>query len=565
MVIERLNHIIPGTRKVRFDDRLTTVLKGELPQGSAAAQQWRQIVDLLAQQPDDLSAAGARAGLIRLSELRGRVPPADRLESVRALGGRLRSVPLLVLLCGDEEPVARAAVEAMAFDEAQWREVAPLLPPSVTALLPDRLRVAASGELGTAKNTAKDRANRPNETSPRAEQEAAPTAEATGEPSQIRQIVTRISDYQQQRSANNKSRLKALQTEAQPPIGIFRFSTDPDGVIDRAEGLPEGAIVGTEIGIPAVDDGPGPDAAGAAAFQQRRPLQNNRMRLLGLPAIAGDWRITARPSFSESSGRFEGYRGTMRRPDLGEMPLARESEAGLDQTRIQQFTHELRTPLNAIIGFSEIIEQQLFGPVATGYREIASEIREEARHLLVAIDDMHTFASAGHQRGEGDHAATDARQLLRQVADRLQRLTDRKAMHLSIVQAEQVPDFAGEPEILERLFTRLLSACIAACETGEDLQAGLQTMPGGEAANIFWIDRPGSTRNVSEDDLLNLSRETDSEEGGGALLGLGFSFRLVRNLAQSLNGQLQIVPERFVLTLPAVRHSRQGEQERECD
>jgi len=52
-------------------------------------------------------------------------------------------------------------------------------------------------------------------------------------------------------------------------------------------------------------------------------------------------------------------------------------------------SHELRTPLNAIIGFSEIIERQLLGPVGTDqYQDYARDINESGRHLLQLINDI---------------------------------------------------------------------------------------------------------------------------------------------------------------------------------
>jgi len=52
-------------------------------------------------------------------------------------------------------------------------------------------------------------------------------------------------------------------------------------------------------------------------------------------------------------------------------------------------SHELRTPLNAIIGFSEIIENELLGPVGTStYRDYARDINDSGRHLLTLINDI---------------------------------------------------------------------------------------------------------------------------------------------------------------------------------
>ena len=56
---------------------------------------------------------------------------------------------------------------------------------------------------------------------------------------------------------------------------------------------------------------------------------------------------------------------------------------------LANMSHELRTPLNAIIGFSEIMESGLFGPLGdTKYNEYCRDIRESGRYLLDVINDI---------------------------------------------------------------------------------------------------------------------------------------------------------------------------------
>ena len=52
-------------------------------------------------------------------------------------------------------------------------------------------------------------------------------------------------------------------------------------------------------------------------------------------------------------------------------------------------SHELRTPLNAVIGFSEIMQSEVFGPLGhERYREYAGDIRNSGAHLLSLINDI---------------------------------------------------------------------------------------------------------------------------------------------------------------------------------
>ena len=56
---------------------------------------------------------------------------------------------------------------------------------------------------------------------------------------------------------------------------------------------------------------------------------------------------------------------------------------------LANMSHELRTPLNAIIGFSEIMEAAMFGPLgAEKYNEYSRHIRESGQYLLDVINDV---------------------------------------------------------------------------------------------------------------------------------------------------------------------------------
>lgn len=56
---------------------------------------------------------------------------------------------------------------------------------------------------------------------------------------------------------------------------------------------------------------------------------------------------------------------------------------------LANMSHELRTPLNAIIGFSELMEQQVLGPLNyDGYKDYITGVHESGQHLLDLITDI---------------------------------------------------------------------------------------------------------------------------------------------------------------------------------
>ncbi len=68
----------------------------------------------------------------------------------------------------------------------------------------------------------------------------------------------------------------------------------------------------------------------------------------------------------------------------------RAEEANLAKSRfLASMSHELRTPLNAILGFSEVMSNEVLGPVDNeSYREYVQDIHSSGRHLLELINEI---------------------------------------------------------------------------------------------------------------------------------------------------------------------------------
>jgi two-component system cell cycle sensor histidine kinase PleC len=74
---------------------------------------------------------------------------------------------------------------------------------------------------------------------------------------------------------------------------------------------------------------------------------------------------------------------------MREAMLAAESHNRSKSTFLANMSHELRTPLNAVIGFAQVLESQLFGPLGGAkYLEYATDIRASGEHLLSLINDI---------------------------------------------------------------------------------------------------------------------------------------------------------------------------------
>jgi signal transduction histidine kinase len=84
------------------------------------------------------------------------------------------------------------------------------------------------------------------------------------------------------------------------------------------------------------------------------------------------------------------------------MAMAKDEAVRANEAKSQflsNMSHELRTPLNAIIGFSEMVEHQVLGPIGIRrYVDYARDIRDAGMHLLGLVERILHLAEAESQR-----------------------------------------------------------------------------------------------------------------------------------------------------------------------
>lgn len=541
---------------MRFDDRLETALRRHEIAGDNPAHSWRQLIDILAQDPRHFSVEAVSAGLMKARALFSQVDERDRLASVQSLTGRLKSAPLVQFLASDKPEIASAAITGANLTDDQWEDIIPMLPVRARGFLRNRNSLGPKTRNALIIWSSVDFVL-PNPTEDSNIKSTQIIGSDRVDPTQIADIVARIERLRSERANMEAPELPLKGGELAEnfrPITEIRFETDDNGMICWVEGAPRGAMIGVGIAQPALEDGPGPDAFGAAAFRQRMPLDNVRMRLCGALIVEGDWRINAAPFFDSFSGRFRGYRGIFRRPNIAENPHIEDNQTHNGE-QLQQLVHELRTPLGAIVGFSEIIEQQLFGPVSADYRSLASNILSDAQRLLSGFDDLVMAARIDSGRFIAGKGTTDCGWLAMRLAERLYDLSESLSVNLNLSKADPVRPFATDHELSERLFSRLLAAVIIGCEPGEELTGRFRTELGHVATNRFVLTLPHKLQMFSEDELLGSGLAAKESLDEAPLLGLGFSLRLVRSLANNVGGDLRFYNETLILSLPAVQES----------
>ncbi len=191
-------------------------------------------------------------------------------------------------------------------------------------------------------------------------------------------------------------------------------------------------------------------------------------------------------------------------------------------------SHELRTPLNAIIGFSEIMESGMFGPLgAEKYHEYCSDIRGSGQYLLEVINDILDMSKieAGRIRLDFEDLNLDSllAEAMRVVAARAQD----KQLQLT---AQISPELRlrADRRALKQIALNLLSNAVKFTPYG-----GRVTVRGRASERCITLAILDSGIGIAKDALARLGRPfeqvesqlTKSHQGSG--LGLAISKSLI--------------------------------------
>jgi signal transduction histidine kinase/HAMP domain-containing protein len=139
-------------------------------------------------------------------------------------------------------------------------------------------------------------------------------------------------------------------------------------------------------------------------------------------------------------------------------------------------SHELRTPLNAIIGFSEIIANEMFGPVGEPrYQEYSGLVVKSGRHLLNVINTVLDYAKSEAGRAELRCEPVDLTEI---VADCLG-MVDDQSRRAEVEVRRVLPNaplvVSGDDQKLRQLLLNLLSNAIKFTNAGGRVELSLAT------------------------------------------------------------------------------------------
>ncbi|WP_187289018.1 sensor histidine kinase [Fulvimarina pelagi] len=183
-------------------------------------------------------------------------------------------------------------------------------------------------------------------------------------------------------------------------------------------------------------------------------LKNDETRLLHVLTLDGETNVLTvlRPVAGDAKGANQ---------------LAEPEPGRLSEAMLATVSHELRTPLNAIIGFSGILENELFGALNSDkQREYVGLIQSSGRHLLSVVNDILDVSKieAGAYQLHCEHFLLD--EVVEEASAMVRCQADQKGVSIEIACPPGGTTIHGDRRALNHMLVNLLANAVKFTDAG---------------------------------------------------------------------------------------------------
>lgn len=214
-------------------------------------------------------------------------------------------------------------------------------------------------------------------------------------------------------------------------------------------------------------------------------------------------------------------------------------------------SHELRTPLNAIIGFSEIMQQKLFGPIGSEkYDDYVDDITYSGRHLLGIINDILDLSKAESGKLEVHEDEIDLCEMVDQALRMFRDNATKAGVRLSFDVPEDPILLWADERLLRQVLINVVSNAVKFTQQGGEVNVCVKDL-GALGCCIAVEDNGIGIEQDALDKIVEPFVQVESalsRENGGAGLGLP----LVKKIAEIHDGDLEFKSELGVGTTVTV-------------
>jgi signal transduction histidine kinase len=239
----------------------------------------------------------------------------------------------------------------------------------------------------------------------------------------------------------------------------------------------------------------------------------------------------------------------------GNMSIALDAARSANEAKarfLANMSHELRTPLNAILGYEQLLQMELHGPLTEAQRDDLRRIESSQRHLTGLIDDILSFAKleAGATTFQPELVTLDA--VIASSVDMIATQLHRKQIEYEYQPCNAACTVYADPARLQQVIVNLLSNATKFTQAGG--RVIVQCVPQDRIVDIRVTDNgigiPADKHEAVFEPFVQLDNALN-RRGSGTGLGLAIS----RDLARAMGGELRLTSgeglgSTFTLTMP---------------
>jgi len=134
---------------------------------------------------------------------------------------------------------------------------------------------------------------------------------------------------------------------------------------------------------------------------------------------------------------------------------------------LANMSHELRTPLNAILGYTELLQDNIYGEIPEKARETMARIERGGRHLLALINDVLDLSKI--EAGQLTLSLTDysLREVVHTVVTAMEPLAKEKGLALAVTLDPDLPLARGDERRISQVLLNLVGNAVKFTDAGE--------------------------------------------------------------------------------------------------
>ena len=224
---------------------------------------------------------------------------------------------------------------------------------------------------------------------------------------------------------------------------------------------------------------------------------------------------------------------------------------------LANMSHEIRTPINAMLGYADLLDLGVAGPVTDEQRIQLDRIKVSGKHLTGLINDLLDFARLETARLSVMKRVAPAAESVQTAMTVVDPQAAAKPIKVN-VSVEPDTHYIGDPQRVEQILVNLLGNAVKFTPAGGTVSLESRTVKtnGGPARTEFVIEDTGI--GIASDRLESVFEPFVQGHGGYTRPhgGSGLGLTISRRLAELMGGQISVesqegVGSRFTLTLPA--------------